>query len=239
MPKQPTVPEERPWHDKIEFQVGQSKFKGYLAVPEGGDVPGVLVIHAWWGLNDFFRELCDRLAGEGFVALAPDLYNGKTASTIDEAKRLRSKAKSVVVGKELNGAVDLLSTLFAVSGERIGVLGFSLGAYWGMWLATQRPREVAAVTTFYGTRKGNYRKARATFLGHFAEKDEYEPEKSVRAVEAQLRSAGRHVTFHVYPRTKHWFFEEDRIDAYNREAAELAWERTVSFFHKNLDWSTG
>ena len=236
---QPAVPEESPWHDKIEFQVGRSKFKGYLAVPEGGDVPGVLVIHAWWGLTDFFKEVCDRLASDGFVALAPDLYNGKTASTIDEAKRLRSKAKSVVVQKELNGAVDLLSTLFAVSGKRIGVLGFSLGAYWSMWLATKRPSEVAAVTVFYGTRGGNYRKARAAFLGHLAERDEYEPEKSVREVEAQLRFAGREVAFHVYPRTGHWFFEEDRADAYNPEAANLAWERTTQFFHKNLDQQTG
>jgi len=233
------LPEERPWHDKIEFQVGRSKFNGYLAVPEGGDVPGVLVIHAWWGLNAFFKQVCDRLASEGFVALAPDLYNGKTTSTIDEAKRLRSKAKSVVVRKELSGAVDLLANLFAVSGERIGVLGFSLGAYWGMWLASERPSEVAAVTAFYGMRKGNCRKARAAFLGHFAENDEYEPEKLVRAVEVQLRSAGREVAFHVYPGTGHWFFEADRADAYNPEAAKLAWDRTTAFFHKNLDQQPG
>lgn len=236
MPTQTTnLPEERPWHDKIQFQVGRSKFNGYLAVPEGGDVPGVLVIHAWWGLTDFFKEVCDRLASDGFVALAPDLYNGKTASTIEDAKRLRSKMKSAVVSKELEGAVDLLSTLFAVSGERIGVLGFSLGAYWAMWLATQRPREVAAVTAFYGMRKGNYRKAHATFLGHFAEDDEYAPQKSARAVETQLRSSGRNVTLHFYPSTKHWFFERDRADAYNPEAAKLAWNRTTTFFHANLD----
>jgi carboxymethylenebutenolidase len=154
MPKQPTVPEERPWHDKIEFQVGRSEFKGYLAVPEGGDVPGVLVIHAWWGLNTFFRGVSDRLASEGFVALAPDLYNGKTASTIDEAKRLRSKAKSLVVQKELNGAIDLLSSLFAVSGERIGVLGFSLGAYWGMGLPHRDPVKLPLLQPSMGREAG-------------------------------------------------------------------------------------
>ena len=229
------IPEERPWHDKIEFQIARSKFPGYLAVPEGGDVPGILVIHAWWGLTDFFRRVCDKLATAGFVALAPDLYNGKTASTIDQAKRLRSQMKSAVVQKELKGAVDLLSTLFAVSGEKIGVLGFSLGAYWGMWLAIQRPREVAAVTAFYGSRKGNYRKARATFQGHFAEDDVFEPLNEVRNMEAQIRRAGREITTHLYPGTKHWFFEEDRPDAYNSEAAKLAWKRTIAFYHEKLN----
>jgi len=227
--------EERPWHDKIEFEIGRSKYKGYLAVPQGGDVPGILVIHAWWGLTDFFRGVCDRLAGAGFVALAPDLYGGKTATTTEHAKRLRSQAKSPVIKKELNGAVDLLSTLFAVSGEKIGVLGFSLGAYWGMWLAIQRPREVAAVTAFYGTRTGDYGKAKAAFLGHFGENDEFEPLNSVRSLEAQIRKTGREITTHLYPGTKHWFFEEDRPDAYNSEAAKLAWDRTIAFYREKLN----
>jgi carboxymethylenebutenolidase len=206
-----------------------------LAIPEGGDVPGILLIHAWWGLSDFFKSVCDRLADEGFVALAPDLYNGKTASTIEEAKRLRSQLKRPVVTKELDGAVDLLSTLFAVSGEKIGVLGFSLGAYWAMWLSTQRLTEVAAVAAFYGIRKGDYKKAQASYSGHFAEDDKWAPLKSVRNAETQMRSAGREVEFHVYPGTKHWFFEKDRRDAYNSKAAQLAWKRTIAFFHKNLD----
>lgn len=229
-----SIREERPWHDKIEFEVGRSRFNGYLAVPEGGDVPGILVIHAWWGLSDFFRNVCDRLADEGFVALAPDLYNSKTASTIEEAKRLRSRMKSAIVRKELDAAVDLLCTLFAVSGEKIGVLGFSLGAYWAMWLAAQRPREVAAVTVFYGLRKSDYRRTRASFLGHFAEDDDYESLKSVREMEAQLHSAAKTATFHVYPGVKHWFFEKNRTEAYSPEAAQLAWDRTTAFFHRRL-----
>lgn len=236
MPERTTnIREERPWHNKIEFEVGRSKFTGYLAIPEGGDVPGILLIHAWWGLTDFFKSVCDRLAEEGFVALAPDLYNGKAASAIEEAKRLRSHLKRAVVMKELDGAVELLSTLFAVSNNKIGVLGFSLGAYWAMWLSTQRPSEVAVVTTFYGTGKGDYRKARAAYLGHFAEDDKWAPLESVRKVETRMRFAGKKVTFHVYPGTKHWFFEKDRPDAYNSKAAQLAWRRTIDFFHKNLD----
>ena len=205
-----------------------------MAVPEGGDVPGVLVIHAWWGLTDFFKGVCDKLASDGFVALAPDLYNGKTASTIQQATRLRGQMKRTTVARELDAAVDLLSTLFAVSGEKIGVLGFSLGAYWGMWLAMQRPREVAAVTVFYGMRKGDYRKSQAAFLGHFAEDDKWEPLKSVRSIEAQIRKGGGNITSHVYPGTKHWFFEKDRPDFYDHEASQTAWKRTITFFHKHL-----
>lgn len=193
------------------------------------------MIHAWWGLSDFFRSVCDRLAGEGFVALAPDLYNGKTASTIDEAKRLRSRLKRAVAMKELDGAVDLLSSLFAVSGERIGVLGFSLGAYWAMWLSTQKPSEVAAVTAFYGVWKGDYKKARAAYLGHFAEDDQWAPLKDVHKVESQLHAAGKEVMLHVYPDARHWFFEKDRPGAYDSKAAQLAWKRTIAFFHKHLE----
>lgn len=97
-------------------------------------------------------------------------------------------------------------------------------------------REVAAVTAFYGTRKGDYRKPQADVLGHFAEDDKWVPLKSVRNLETQIRSAGRKAIFHVYPGTKHWFFEKDRPGSYNPKAAQLAWKRTIAFFRKNLDW---
>ena len=215
--------------------MGRAKADAYLSVPEGGDVPGVLVIPAWWGLNDFFRSLCDRLARSGFVALAPDIYHGKLARTIPEAKRLRSALKGPKLGKELVGAAEYLRNTFAETGDRIGVVGFSLGAYWGMWLAMAKPKEVAAVVAFYGGRKGDFRKSQAAFLGHFAEEDEWMPARSVREVEKQIRSAKREVEFHVYPGTRHWFFEENREDAYDAKAAKLAWKRTEQFLHAHLD----
>ena len=221
-------------HQMLEFHVGRRLIKGYSSIPDGGDVPGVLVIHGWWGLTDFFRSVCDRLADEGFVALAPDIYHGKTASTIGQAKHLRSRLKRADVIKELNGAVDYLSSLFAVSGEKIGVVGFSLGAYWALWLSRQRPEKVAAVAAFYGTKTVDYRKTEAAFLGHFAENDQWTRLSSVRRLEGRISSAGRDVTFHIYPGTSHWFFEEDRPDAYDAAAAQLAWKRTIEFLHKGL-----
>ena len=219
----------------IDIPVDRTITKAYLSVPEGGDAPGVLVIHAWWGLTDFFKDVCDRLADAGFVALAPDLYNGKTASTIDEAKRLRSKLTKIKVAKVLNRSVDHLMSLFAETGERIGVVGFSLGAFWALWLAESKPREVAAVVSFYGSRSGNYKKTHAAFLGHFAEIDEWVSLKSVQKLEKEISSAGKEISFHVYTGTKHWFFEKNQTTAYDKAAAKLAWERTAKFLHKQLD----
>jgi len=219
----------------IDVNVDRTSIKAYLAIPEGGDVPGVLVIHAWWGLTDFFKGVCDRLADAGFVALAPDLYNGKTSSTTNEAKRLRSKLTRTKVTKVLSRSVDHLLSLLAETGDRVGVVGFSLGAYWALWLAESKPNEIAAVVPFYGSRSGNYRGTQAAFLGHFAENDEWAPLDSVRKLEERLRTAKKEVTFYVYPRTKHWFFEENQPEAYDKAAAKLAWERTVEFLHKQLD----
>jgi len=195
----------------------------------------VLVLHAWWGLNRFFKQFCDRLAENGFVALAPDLYHGKVSSTISGAKHLRTTLRQTVVERELNGAVDYLRKSVATNDSAIGVVGFSLGASFGLGVAASRPNDVAAVVVFYGTRDGSYREAKAAFLGHFAENDEWEPLKDVQKLEREIKSTGHDATFHVYPKTKHWFFEVDRPDAYDASAAEVAWERTLSFLHTHLD----
>jgi len=208
--------------------------EGYLVRPEGGEGPGVLVLHAWWGLNPFFQDLCRRLAGEGFVAFAPDLYHGKTASTIEEAKRLRSKLKREQAVQEILNAAAYLSGLAGVTGSGVGVVGFSLGAYFALGLSIDRPEAIRAAVAFYGTRTGDFSQAQAAYLGHFAAADDWESASGVKKLEKSLRSAGRPVTFHVYPGTGHWFFEQDRPDAYNAAAADLAWQRTVEFLRSAL-----
>ena len=218
-----------------EFSVAGGTAKGYLAIPESGTGPGVVVLHAWWGLTEFFKEICRRLAKEGFVALAPDLYGGATASTIGEAKRLRSAMDRNMANKGLQAALDYLRSHPAVSGSNVGLIGFSLGGHLALWLARNKPKEVAAVVVFYGTGGGSFAKVQAAFLGHFAEKDPYASARSVQKLEERLQSAGREVTFHVYPGTGHWFFEEDRPDAYDADAARLAWERTVKFLQARLE----
>lgn len=218
----------------VEFKTETGKATGYLALPEKPR-GGVLVLHAWWGLNDFFKGFCDRLASQGFLALAPDLYGGPVARSVGEAKALMSgfdeasRAPPVVLG-----AIDYLRSGPSQSGRRIGVVGFSMGAAWALWLSTTRPEDVGAVVVFYGTYLLDFSKAKASFLGHYAPEDEWEPMDTVRALEKKIREAGIEVAFHFYPGTKHWFFEEDRPDAYDREAAGVAWNRTLEFLNKKL-----
>lgn len=207
---------------------------GYLAVPPGGKGPGVLVLHAWWGLNGFFRELCERLAREGFVAYAPDLYHGKTADTVEDAERLRAKLNRKQAPLEIAAASEHLLGLRAEQGRTHAVIGFSLGAYYALGLSVERPQAVRAVVAFYGTRRQDYAAAQGSYLGHFAEHDPYVSASGLKDLEKSLRKAARPATLYTYPGTGHWFFERDRADAYNAAAAELAWQRTLESFRGAL-----
>jgi carboxymethylenebutenolidase len=209
--------------------------QGCLELPATGTGPGVLVLHAWWGLNPFFRDLCKRLAGEGFVAFAPDLYHGQIASTINEATQLRSKLKQKNAFDEILAAAEYLSSLETVTNKAIGVIGFSLGARFALELSVAKPELVRAVAPFYGNCGLDYSPARAAYLGHFAETDEWVAASGVKKLEKSLRAVGRPATFHTYLGTEHWFFEQDRNDAYNAPAAQLAWERTVEFLKTQLE----
>jgi carboxymethylenebutenolidase len=206
----------------------------YLAKPASGRGPGVIVLPAWWGLNDFFKSFCDRLAGAGYLTLGLDLYHGKTAITIDEAKRLRSKLNQKQVQADLLTGTDYLLSHPSLSGKILGTIGFSLGAYWALWLSLERPEAIGAVVTFYGTRNADYSGARAAYLGHFAESDEWVSQSGIKKLEKNLRTAGRPLTFHTYENTGHWFFEQDRSDAYQPQAAGLAWERSLEFLKIHL-----
>jgi carboxymethylenebutenolidase len=217
------------------IQLDDAGRQGYLALPAGGVGPGVLVLHAWWGLNDFFKAVCDRLAGEGFIALAPDLYNGKVVSTNDEARQCARSVDEVAQTASVVAGVRALVRQPGLRPIGIGVVGFSMGAAWAMRLAALRPATVAAVVLFYGTAGDEAPgETQAAFLGHFCETDEWEPAETVDALERALQAAGRAVTFHRYPGVGHWFFEANRPDAYAPEAAELAWDRTVAFLHAQL-----
>jgi carboxymethylenebutenolidase len=207
----------------------------YLAVPMSGKGAGVLVLHAWWGLNDFFKDFCERLSREGFVALAPDLYHGEVATTIEQAEQLRDNMNEKQVRADILSAAEQLLKLPAVKSNSLGAIGFSLGAYWALWLSRVRPEYVKAVTIFYGDGDADYSHAESSYLGHFAETDDWVSAGEVKQLEQSLRTANRPATFYTYEDTAHWFFEEDRLDAYSPRAAELAWRRTLGFLHATLD----
>jgi len=211
--------------------------QGYLATPSSGIGPGILVLHAWWGLNDFFRGFCDRLAQQGFVAYAPDMFSGEIAHTIQEAEHHQSQwDEAGAVPPIILPAVEELSTRAAAGKQGLGIIGFSMGAYWSLWLAQQKPDMFRAVVLFYGSDGGDgeYQHSKAAFQGHFAENDPYETAAGIQALENNLKAASRPVTFYTYPGTTHWFFENDRSDAFNPGAAQLAWDRTLSFINKSM-----
>ena len=217
----------------------QSQPQGFLAVPSTGTGPGVLVLHAWWGLNDTIKAFCTRLAEAGFVAFAPDLYHGQVAETIADAEILGQAldAKHHQAKAEIAAATMFLHERVGQTESKgrpgLAVIGFSLGAYYALNLAAADPEHIRSVVIFYGTGDDDFSNSRADYLGHFAEADEYEPQANVDKLEESLRRAGRGplgvVTFYRYPNTGHWFFEPDRTDAYNQAAADLAWERTLAF----------
>ncbi|NLF77298.1 MAG: dienelactone hydrolase family protein [Chloroflexi bacterium] len=204
---------------------------GYLALPPDDTGPGVLVLHAWWGLNATIKTVCDLLAESGYVAFAPDLYHGQLADTIPDAEALGSAldANYLQAKAEIAEAARFLDARSGQPGSGLAVIGFSLGAFYALDLATADPERIRAVVVFYGTGVEDHSNSRAAYLGHFAGNDPYEPSANVDSLEESLRRAGRPVTIYRYPDTGHWFFEPDRAEAYNAEAATLAWDRTLGF----------
>lgn len=208
--------------------------QGFLAVPPTGKGPGVLVLHAWWGLNATIKAFCTRLAQSGFVVFAPDLYHGKVADTIADAETLGKAldATFLQAKSEIAAAAMFLNERVEGAGRGLAVVGFSLGVYYALDLAAADPEHIRSVVIFYGTGGGDYSSSRAAYLGHFAENDEFEPQSNVDDLEESLKRAGCPVTFFRYKDTGHWFFEPDRSQAYNQAAASLAWDRTLAFLRQ-------
>ncbi len=203
----------------------------FLAKPKSNPRGGILVLHAWWGLNDFFKGFCSRLANEGYIILAPDLYDGPIAKTIPGAEKLRAKLKRDAASKQIFQSLKQLQT--EVNEKPVGLIGFSLGAYWGLWLVDEKPKNLTATVLFYGTRGMKCAETSSAFLGHFAETDEYVSDTGRKKLQKTLTAAGGDVSFYVYPNTRHWFFENDRPE-FQDEAARLAWQRTIKFLNSNL-----
>lgn len=216
---------------KSEFNldVNGKPVTAYLASPVNGG-PGVLVLHAWWGLKPYFKEVCNRLAEEGFVALAPDLRDGQIAKTIDEAKALMEKSDGQFIGQTVFTAKDHLR---GITKGKIGVIGFSMGAAWAFILTSSTPEQIGAAVLFYGNEDVDVTKITAKVMGHFSDNDEWEPGEWVDKKFGEMEAAGVDATRHTYPGVAHWFMESDRPE-YDSAAAQLAWDRTIEFLNMSL-----
>lgn len=220
----------------IEFSSNGETLRGYLALPASGRGLGVLVIQEWWGLVDHIRDVCDRFAREGFVALAPDLYRGETAEEPDAAGRLMMDLDIPRAAQDLDGAIRALLSHDAVEGSKVGAIGFCMGGQLALYAATRSPR-IGAVADFYGIHPNvtlDLSGLEAPVLGVFAENDTFVTAEAARKLEADLHGAGCRAHFEIYPGVGHAFFNDSRPDGYDAQAAARAWSEVLSFFRAEL-----
>lgn len=218
----------------VQFPANGTTASGYLATPTGGPGPGVLVIQEWWGLVQHIKNVCDRLAAEGFTALAPDLYHGQTAKEPTEAEKLFMALNIGQAEKDLRGAIQYL--VGRSSTTRVGVVGFCMGGQLALFAATLNPA-IGACVNFYGIHphvKPDFTRLQCPVLGLYAERDAFVTPEVARQVHAAILAAGKTSEIHIYPGVDHAFFNDDRPDVYNRAAAEDAWRRTLAFFRQHL-----
>lgn len=224
-------------HETIDFLSNGDRGQGYLAVPDAGSGAAVVVIQEWWGLVPHIKNVCDRFAAEGFVALAPDLYRGKTTTEPDEAGKEMMAMQLDRAGRDMSGAVDEVRRRAGT--ERVGVVGFCMGGGLALVLATQRPDAVAACVAFYGIvpwpdAQPDYSRLGGPVLAHIAEQDGYFTPEAARQMESQLQALDKEMELHVYPDADHAFFNDDRPEVYDAAAAASSWDRTLAFLRSNL-----
>ena len=222
----------------VSFGSNGATAHGYLALPAGGKGPGVVVIQEWWGLTSHIVDVADRLAAEGFVALAPDLFGGTTTHDADEAGRLMQELPVAQAARDLGGAVDYLLSHDAVTSSRVGVVGFCMGGGFVLVLAAQQGDKIGAAVSFYGVLKEEYpsfANLTAPVLGHFGEQDAFQSADDVHELAATIeRQTGRRPDFRFYPAGHAFFNDQNLIGTYDPEQAAQAWEATIDFLRAHL-----
>ena len=222
--------------EMVQFPFAGGTTGGYLAEPKNGSGSGVVVIQEWWGLVDHIKDVCDRFATEGFVALAPDLYHGKTTKSPDEAGKLMMAMRIDEAERDLSAAAEYLSTHDAVTSERVGVVGFCMGGALSLYTATKNPH-IGACVVFYGGHpnvKPDLPNLHAPVLGLYAERDGFVTPALVRELEQKIKDLGKQIEVVMYNDADHAFFNDTRPEVYNAEAATDAWQRTIEFLRKHL-----
>ncbi len=216
---------------EIKLEANGKPLNAYLASPPNGG-PGVLVLPSWFGLKPYFKQVCDRLAEQGYTALGLDYYNGRVGRTVEEAQ---------VLQEEVEGDMDAMSAMVKRAKDHlaslqrnkpVAIVGFSMGTDWAVISAANEP-DAAAIVLFYGGWIGDFNNMKSRVLGHYAEIDEYQSPQRTNGMVENMKAAGVDVTIYNYPGTAHWFMEEDRPE-YDPSAASLAWERTLEFLKQSL-----
>jgi carboxymethylenebutenolidase len=227
--------------ETVSFASNGDTAYGYLALPGTDTGPGVLVLQEWWGLVPQIKRVCDRLADECFVALAPDLYRGELAqhTEMDKAGKLMSTLPADRAARDMGGAVDFLRAHDAVQGDQVGVVGFCMGGMLTLIVAAQQGDKVGAAAPFYGAPLGesapDWSNLTAAVHGHYAENDDFFSPGPIKALEDELRGMGKDVVFEMHPGTGHAFAnEENALGTHDPAAADKAWTTTVAFLRDRL-----
>jgi carboxymethylenebutenolidase len=221
----------------LEFPTSAGPAPGYLAAPASEQGPAVIVLQEWWGVDEHVRSICDRLAAEGFFALAPDLFEGETTTQPSEAEQKMMALNMEKVEQQMCGAAEFLAAQPGFQGTGVGSVGFCLGGGLSVWAAANCPRITAAVTYYYVMPHGkpDFTDVKGPVLGHFGTADEFISQEKAKALEVELREAGVDVSFHYYDGAGHAFFNDtNRLGTYDPNAAEISWQRTVSFLREAL-----
>ena len=222
--------------EKVTFPSDGHTCEGYLAKPAFGKGPAVVVIQEWWGLVPHIMDICDRFAKEGFVAVAPDLYHGKTTKAPDQAGRLLMELDVMRANAEIAGAADYLLSRPECSSKTFGVVGFCMGGALAQYAATSNAK-VGAVVSFYGGFKNvplAWENLKAPILLIYGELDDGVPASEAAPLEKKLKELGKTVDTEIYRKAAHAFFNDTRPEVYSEECARDAWKRTVDLFRANV-----
>lgn len=222
--------------EMISFPSNGNTVQGYLANSAAGSGPGVIVLQEWWGLVGHIKDVVDRFAEEGFTALAPDLYGGESTDDPDTAGKLMMALNMAETEKVLRGAVGRLLADEATSSSKVGIVGFCMGGQLSLYAACVNEK-IGACVDYYGIHPNvnpQLENLNGPMLGFFAEHDAYANAETVNALSEKLRAVNKQHEFTTYPGTNHAFFNNDRPQVYNQNAAEDSWKKMVSFFRANL-----
>lgn len=219
--------------EMVTFAANGGTCSGYLAKPASGSGKGVVVFQEWWGVNANIRGICDRFANEGFLALAPDLYHGVVTSEPDEAGKLLMALNIEQAAKDAAGAIAYLK---GSSGSAVGTVGYCMGGALSLFAACNGGTDVGACIDYYGGHpavKYNWDGLTAPVLAFWAGHDDF-VNPNIPTYEREMKARGIRYEGIQYPGTQHAFFNDDRPEIFDREAADDSWTRSLAFFRTNL-----
>ena len=221
----------------VSYKSGDETVQATLYTPTGkGPFPGIIVIHEWWGLNDWVKEQASKLADQGYAALAVDLYRGKVATTPEEAHEIMRGVPEDRAKRDLHAAFEFLKSQKNVKHDRIASIGWCMGGGYSLDVALQEPTLSAAVINYghLATDANSLKQINAAVLGNFGGQDRGIPVEDVKKFEQTLRDLGKQVEIKIYPDAGHAFENPNNKTGYRPEDAADAWQRTVNFLASKL-----